>query len=192
MIGYIKGRLVNKGINDVTVESGGIGYEITVPGNSAVYLADIGNEITVYTYLAVREDDISLYGFSDKDELKLFKQLITVNGIGAKAAISILSSMDINRLLAAIATGDADTITKAQGIGKKTAQRVVLELKDKVDSSAAVPGAVHISGDDNLKMEAMNALINLGYAKSEALNALAGLECGSTEEYIKKALKNLF
>lgn len=177
----------------VVLENGGIGYEIFVPNASAAYM-NSNDEVMIYTTMIVREDDISLYGFTDKDGMDMFKKLMTVSGVGAKAALSVLSALSPAELRKAIVFDDAGLITKAQGIGKKTAQRIVLELKDKV-------GNIAVSGDDkgfadafaDEKAEAAEALISLGYARSEALEALSKIktEKSSAEEYIKQALKNL-
>ncbi len=193
MISYVKGILADKLETSVIIETGGIGYEIIVPANSPVYMAGEGEEVICHTYMAVREDDVSLYGFADRQTLKMFKMLLTVNGIGAKAAVSILSTLDTIRLMQAISLEDDKAISQAPGVGKKTAQRIVLELKDKVgtpDAADVRTGDAPVSLD--VKNEAVAALVSLGYARSEAIAALTGIEADSTEEYIKKALKKLF
>lgn len=186
--------------SQIVVEAGGLGYEITVPANSSVYLAHEGDEITVFTAMMVREDDVSLYGFGAKAELDTFRKLITVSGVGAKAAVAILSAMPLNEVHQAIILEDAKTLTRANGIGKKTAERIVLELKDKFGhlEDAALPSgntiaAAATDGSDN-RTEAANALMALGYSKGEAVNALATVKDTdlSVEEYIKQALKRLF
>ena len=192
MISYITGKLASKDIGTAVVEAGGIGYEISIPTNSSLYLSHEGEEVTVYTYLAVREDDMSLYGFSDRESLDLFKLLITVNGIGAKAAMSILSALNANQLKQAITFEDASAIAQAQGGGKKTALRVVLELKDKIEKIYTAPVKETVVDDTDEKKEALDALLTLGYSRQEAVNALAGIEADDTEAYIKLALKNLF
>lgn len=200
MLHYIKGILAIKMESQIVVEAGGLGYEITVPANSSVYLAREGEEITVYTAMMVREDDVSLYGFGSKAELDTFRKLITVSGVGAKAAVAILSAMPLNEVHQAIILEDAKALTRANGIGKKTAERIVLELKDKFGhlEDAALPSghdAVVSEGDaaDN-RTEAANALMALGYTKGEAVNALASVKDTdlTVEEYIKQALKRLF
>ena len=199
MLHYIKGILTMKMASEIVVEAGGLGYEITVPANSSVYLAHEGEEITVYTAMMVREDDVSLYGFGDKTELDTFRKLITVSGVGAKAAIAILSAMPLNEVHQAIILEDAKSLTRANGIGKKTAERIVLELKDKFGSieDAALPQGVQVSSvsaASDARTEAVNALIALGYTKGEAVNALATVKETdlTVEEYIKQALKRLF
>ncbi|WP_130863800.1 Holliday junction branch migration protein RuvA [Bacilliculturomica massiliensis] len=195
MLHYIKGKITMKFEGGVVVENNGIGYEVFVPENSGVYLAAPGDTVQVYTAMIVREDDITLYGFTDKDSLELFRRLITVSGVGAKGALALLSCMPTGDLKKAIVFEDSVSLTRANGIGKKTAQRIVLDLKDKLGAISDAGGVqlesvAAVSG----KSEAINALISLGYSKSEAVGALAsiGEEDLSTEEYIKKALKNLF
>lgn len=201
MLHYIKGILTMKQESQIVLEAGGLGYEVTVPANSGVYLAHEGDEITVFTAMMVREDDVSLYGFGSKEELDTFRKLITVSGVGAKAAIAILSAMPLGEVHQAIILEDAKSLTRANGIGKKTAERIVLELKDKFGylEDAALTAGSDVSltaagdGTDN-RTEAVNALISLGYTKGEAVNALAAVKESdlTVEEYIKQALKRLF
>lgn len=193
MIYYIKGILAMKTDTGVIIEAGGIGYDIRVPVNSSVYLQNEGDEVCVFTYMAVKEDDVSLYGFSDQESLRLFKLLITVNGVGAKAGISVLSALSAKELKEAIIFEDAGLIATAQGVGKKIAQRIVLELKDKVsDINVDIAPAKTAKTESTSKTEAMEALIALGYSRNEAMDALTGIEADTSEEYIKKALRNLF
>jgi holliday junction DNA helicase RuvA len=201
MIGYLIGILTMKTETGVLIETGGIGYEVMVPGNSHLFLEKEGAEVKVYTAMIVREDDISLYGFSDMTSLQLFKKLITVSGVGAKAALSILSSMSVDEIRKAIVFEDAAMLTRAQGIGKKTAQRIVLDLKDKLGSITHIDGTeggsnAEIAGldMDNPRMEALAALTALGYSRSEAAAALAAVQDNdlTTEAYIKQSLKKLF
>ena len=183
MIHYIKGTLAMKLDTGIVVETGGIGYDISVPGNSSLYLRSEGDEVICYTAMIVREDDVSLYGFADRESLELFRLLITVSGVGAKAAMAVLSALE-----------DDKAIATANGVGKKTAQRIVLELKDKVSADdVSVPEQQAVSAaSDDARSEAVNGLVALGYSRAEAANALAGTEAATVEDYIKKALKNLF
>lgn len=199
MLHFIKGRLAMQFPGGVVIEAGGLGYEVYVPDNSSVYLAKEGQEIMVYTAMIIREDDVSIYGFADKDSLRLFRMLMTVNGVGAKAALAVLSALSAAELQKAVMYEDVTALTRANGIGKKTAQRIVLELKDKIDATAVVSGdtAAVIIPDGNTtdsRNEAVNALIALGYSKSESIEALCSVEEQNltVEEYIKKALKKLF
>lgn len=178
----------------IVVEAGGIGYDISVAGNSSLYLRSEGDEVICYTAMIVREDDVSLYGFADRESLELFRLLITVSGVGAKAAMAVLSALTSSQLRQAIAFEDDKAIATANGVGKKTAQRIVLELKDKVSADdVSVPEQQAVSAaSDDVRSEAVNGLVVLGYSRAEAVNALAGTEAATVEEYIKKALKNLF
>lgn len=205
MIHYIKGKVTETFDNIIVIENNGIGYEMTVPSSSALYIASSETEVTAYTAMVVREDDVSLYGFDDRESLKMFRMLQTVSGIGAKAAVSILSALTVNDIKKAIVFNDPDMLSRAQGVGKKTAQRVVLELKDKVDAeslsgspggdgravAAAAAGAA--SGELEAISDAISALVMLGYTKADASEAIAktGLENASAEDYIKAALKKL-
>ena len=195
MFRYIKGTIEMKLAQSVVVECGGVGFEMAVPQNSRLYLAPEGSEVTVFTYMSVREDDISLFGFDDEDGLLLFEKLITVNGIGAKAAMAILSAMPASEVKKAIVFEDADMLTRANGIGKKTAQRIVLELKDKMKDITVedLPGAdIAPAASSSDKQQATDALMALGYSRTEAAAALVGAEDGlSVEDYIMIALKNM-
>ncbi|MBR3756337.1 MAG: Holliday junction branch migration protein RuvA [Firmicutes bacterium] len=198
MIRFIKG-IFHPGLNgEVIVESAsGLGFEIHIPANSPLYKKMEGEDVKVFTSMIVKEDDVSLYGFSDKESLELFELLITVNGVGAKAGMSIMSCMPTAEVKAAIGMGDAKSISKANGIGKKTAERIILELKDKVgsfDANAVSFGdaAPVVTGDE--RSEAVAALMALGYSKNEAASAVGKVADNSLscEDYIKQALKNLF
>ena len=198
MIGFLRGILAEKGDGYLIVDVGGVGYLVNVPSNTGAYLRSEGEEVTLYTTMIVREDDMSLYGFSGKGELDAFKKLITVSGVGAKAGISILSSFTIEQLRQAIAFEDAKSLQKANGIGKKSAERIVLELKDKFSIGGQIPEGVGSAGEAAVpasgRTEAVTALMALGYSRGEAMSALAAIEDKdlSTEEYVKRALKNLF
>jgi len=200
MIGYVIGIMAMKTDSSVMIETGGIGYEIMVPGNSRLFLEKEGAEVKVFTAMIVREDDISLYGFSDHTSLQLFKRLITVSGVGAKAGLAILSSMSTEDICKAIIFEDPDMLTRAQGIGKKTAQRIVLDLKDKLGSlqhTDGIPGDYLPDTGSNIaanpRAEAVAALVALGYSRGEATSAMAAIKDNElgTEEYIKSALKKL-
>lgn len=200
MIGFLRGVLAEKGDGYIIVDVGGVGYFVNVPANVNAYRRAEGEEVTVYTTMIVREDDISLYGFSGRGELDAFRKLITVSGIGAKAGISILSAFTLDQLKQAIAFEDAKSLQKANGIGKKTAERIVLELKDKFSMDGAAAdgeasgGSAEAAAPASGRAEAVSALMALGYSRAEAMSALSGVaeQDLTTEEYIKKALKNLF
>ena len=201
MIGFLRGLLAEKGDGYIVVDVNGVGYVVNVPANSRAYLSSEGQEVMVYTSMIVREDDMSLFGFSGKGELDAFKKLIGVSGVGPKAAIAILSAFTLDQLKEAIVFEDSKSLTKANGIGKKTAERIVLELKDKFTTAGSVASSIGQDGDVSVtgafaggRGEAVNALMALGYSRGEATSALAGIKENdlTTEEYLKLALKNLF
>ncbi len=191
MIHYLKGAITMIFDGGIVLEAGGIGYKVFVPDNSPLYAKQGKEPTTVYTVMIVREDDMSLYGFHDNDSLVLFQQLRTVNGVGAKAALSILSSIPVDQVKKAIVFEDTSSLTKANGIGKKTAQRIVLELKDKITDLGQLSEIAEKAGGDSGRGEAVNALMGLGYSRSEALSAVGAVEGDHlpTEEYIRLALK---
>ena len=188
--------------NGIVVETGsGIGFEIFVHQGSPIYKHSEGDEIQVFTEMIVREDGMSLYGFHNRETLEFFRMLTAVSGIGPKGAMGILGSMPLSELKLAIAMGDVKSISKAQGVGKKTAERLVVELRDKIGSQDIDTETGEIlsscgsdANTDDARSEAISALISLGYARSEAFKAVSavGEEGLTSEEYIKKALKALF
>ena len=200
MLHYIKGLLVCKLMGSAVIETGSIGFEVGIPSNSRLYMTEDGSPVTIYTYMNVREDDISLFGFDDEEGLNLFKNLITVNGVGAKAAMAILSALPASEVVKAIVCEDTEVLATAQGVGKKTAQRIVLELKDKFKDTGIVGEDNNILSNDisrpggqSVKKKTMDALVALGYSKAESQNFISGIsdEDLSVEEYIKLALKNI-
>ena len=198
MIRYIKGIIYHQMDSSIIVEnSSGIGFNIMIPSGSSFYKLTDGEEVKVHTSMIVKEDDISLYGFSDREELELFELLITVSGIGAKGAMSIMSVLSPNALKLAIASGDSKSISKANGVGKKTAERIIIDLKDKVGSfdESELDGPVDdkIFVNDDTRSEAKIALISLGYSQQEAENAISKIkgENLTIEDYIKLALKQM-
>lgn len=192
MFDYISGVLKRKSENYAVIDANGIGYKITMPAQSLAHLGDIENIATIYTYLYIREDIIELYGFSSPEERTSFEMLISVSGVGPKAAISILSSVPFSSLALAIVTNDPKTITKAQGVGPKLAQRIILELKDKIKSRDLTVSDSDFTPDVSLDDEAIEALVVLGYSRSEAENALKNVPGdASLEERIKSALTGL-
>jgi Holliday junction DNA helicase RuvA len=180
----------------IVVENNDIGYKIYTSLETITTVKGSQDRIKIYTQQVVREDDISIYGFYTREELKMFQLLTTVTGVGAKVALGILSSISIGSLAGMIISEDITGLTKAQGVGKKTAQRIILELKDKIDHKLAViePTLIPtkpISGD--IHDEVTNALIALGYTRSEATSAVQEVEYGSNgvEDMIRRALKVL-
>ncbi len=201
MISYIKGDLSEILEDIVVLESGSIGFNIRVPGSVLSSLPPIGTEMKLYTYLQVREDAMSLFGFLSRDDLNLFKQLLGVNGVGPKAALGILSVIPPEDFRFAVLAGDAKAISRAPGIGAKTAQKIILELKDRLTLQEAFEQKTeHIQAatsnflSGNNKQEAVMALTALGYSNSEALKAVSKVkeaEKLGVEELLKAALKNI-
>lgn len=200
MISYIRGELADIEEDKVTVDVGGVGFGIYMPGRAAALLAPIGTEVKLHTYMNVKEDAMQLYGFLTKDDLMVFKLLIGVNGIGPKAGLNILSSLSPDDLRFAVAANDVKAIMTAPGIGKKTAEKLILELKDKLkledvlEHSLAESEAGSVPASNQIQSEAVQALAALGYGSTEALQAVkrAGQEEGDdVETLLKKALKNL-
>lgn len=191
MLHYLKGTLTMRFDGGIVIETGGVGFQVRIPDNSALYLEQGSSPVTVYTSMIVREDDISLYGFSDIESLELFQKLRTVNGVGAKAALAVLSAMPLSEVKKAILFEDPVTLTRANGIGKKTAQRIVLELKDKMGDTGGLSAFAEEAAVNSGRAEAVNALTGLGYSRSEAMSMLSGIsgEDLTAEEYIKSALR---
>ena len=199
MYAYIKGILAEITEDAIIVENQGIGYEIAVPGQVFDYLPSVGEEVKIYTYHYVREDAILLYGFLTKEDVRIFKMLIGVSGIGPKGALSILSVLSTDDLRFAILGDDAKAIAKAPGVGAKTAQRVIIELKDKLSLEDAFEQKLanqaqkaELNPAVGVKNEAILALTSLGYSQSEALKVLQGIEISpddQVEDVLKMALK---
>ena len=206
MYAYIKGTLEEITEDAVIVETGGVGYNIKVSGTTVDLLPGIGSEVKIYTYTLVREDAFSLYGFLTRDDLEIFKKLITVSGIGPKGGLAILSVMSADALRFAVMAADAKAIARAPGIGAKTAERVILDLRDKISLEDTLRGtgspadmagqAAGAGASDNLmKREAIEALVALGYSASDATAAVKKVEVGedaTSESILKLALKHMF
>ena len=191
---YIKGKYILKGENFVVIEAGGIGYKIFTSAINLDKMPIAHETITMYTHLYVREDTQDLYGFTTNEEITLFLQLMSVSGIGPKAALSIMSVTTPEQFAYAVITNDVKTITKAQGVGPKVAQRVILELRDKLKTADALPEDIKTAQieDDNNRSEAINALIVLGYSQTDAKKAVMSVAGESNVEIIiKEALKLL-
>ncbi|MCI5731397.1 MAG: Holliday junction branch migration protein RuvA [Eubacterium sp.] len=201
MIAFVKGILDSVSEDRIVVENQGIGFEILVPGSVAQSLPQVGNTVKIYTYTYVREDVLQLYGFLTKDGMDMFKLLITVNGIGPKGALGILSVMDVDTLRLAILSDDAKSIAKAPGIGAKTASKLVLELKDKChledifESGMPEEETMAVTAiDHEARNDAIQALVALGYSATEATQAVRNTEVTpdmTVEDILKQSLKNL-
>ncbi len=197
MIATLNGKLILKELNYVVVECGGVGLKCFVTQNTHASVGNIGDTVFLYTYLAVREDALDLYGFVDSSELEVFKLITSVSGVGSKIGLAILSEFTADKILLSIASGDAKTLTAASGVGIKLAQRIVLELKDKVGSISTVNTSFDVKSIGNAtanttSKEAIEALVSLGYTQSEASLAVGRLDQTlDTNELIKQALKSL-
>jgi len=201
MISYIKGELTEIMEDAIVVENNGIGFNIRVPATVISEFSVTGEQVKVYTYLQIREDAHSLYGFLTRDDLEIFKMLINVNGIGPKGALAILSTISPDDLRFAVLSDDVKLISSAPGIGAKTAQKLIIELKDKIKLSDAFEQAlahqessIGMSVDFSARNEAVEALVALGYGNAEALRAVKSIENieeKDTETILKEALKRL-
>ena len=189
---YISGELILADPSIAVIEAAGVGYRIFISGNTLGKLAGkIGSKVKLYTHFSVKEDAMELYGFYSREELSVFELLISVSGVGPKVGATILSSVNPESFVVAVATGDTKSITKAQGVGPKLAARIILELKDKInkDGDFKVPETANAQSLE-VNDDAVDALMVLGYTQAEAKKAVAGLT-GSVEEIIGVALKNL-
>ena len=201
MIGYLKGEVAAIYEDRIIIEVNGIGYNVIMPASSLDLIDGIGVSIKVYTYLAVREDAMLLYGFLTKDDLDFYKLLIQVNGVGPKGALAMLSVMTTDDLRFAILSDDAKKIGKAPGIGPKTAQRIIIDLKDKVNLEDAFEEKLKNSMGEQIdtkisgaRQEAVEALVALGYSQSDAYKGVRGTDIteeDDVETILRKALKNM-
>lgn len=204
MIAYLNGILAEIEEENIVIEVNGIGYNVRIPAGMAGRLPQIGEVVKLYTYTSVREDAIGLYGFLSRDDLNMYRQLITVSGIGPKGGLSVLSAMSADELRMAVISQDAKAIAKAPGVGTKTAQRIILELKDKISLEDTammrevnqVPQGSMLTGKSQAQTEVVEALTALGYSPSEALRAVKAVLQETpdldVEALLKAALKKMF
>jgi len=190
MYAYISGKVTETGINYVIIETGGVGYEIFTNTN-ALSKPD-KDHAKLYTYFVVKEDEQSLYGFYTQQEKDMFKKLISISGVGPKVAMSVLTTMTASELAAAIISSDVNAFSPVSGVGKKTAERIILELREKVSSDSILDDIGGPSASSP-ELEAVNALVSLGYKRSEALKAITSVKNlgDTTEDLILLALKRL-
>ena len=197
MIATLNGKLIIKELNFVVIECGGVGLKCFVTQNTHAAIGNIGENVFLYTYLSVREDALDLYGFAENSELEVFKLITSVSGVGSKIGLAILSESTADKIMLYIASGDAKSLTAAAGVGIKLAQRIILELKDKVGSISTGNASFDINAVGNAttntsSKEAIEALVSLGYSQSEASLAVGRLDPSlDTNELIKQALKSL-
>ena len=201
MVSYIRGELIAIEVEKVIIEVNGMGFGVFMPAQSMNFLPSIGEEVKLHTYMNVREDAIQLFGFLTKDDLKIFKLLIGVSGIGPKGGLSILSQLSPDDLRFAVMANDAKAIAKAPGIGKKTAEKLIIELKDKLniedvlnkhDENETI-ATMHNTSNE-IQAEAVQALVALGYGNSESMKAVKKVQWNenmTVEEVLKQALKNM-
>jgi Holliday junction DNA helicase RuvA len=194
MIAFIKGTIEEVSTDSILIDCNGVGYKVFMPSNQIEKIKSIQGRIKVHTYYYVREDQVNLYGFMDKEGLNMFNMLIGVSGVGPKAALSILSAVPPSSLILSIITGDEKSLCKAQGVGKKMSQRIILELRDKLKNyniASSLPESDEVYGE-NEAAEALGALMTLGYTKQEAAGALNKIDKSlAIEEKVKQALKLL-
>ena len=201
MIAYLKGNLEIKTKGYIVIEVAGVGYKVYMPENATQKLGEIGQEVKVHTFMRVREDAVSLYGFITNEELRMFELLLSVSGIGAKGALTILSNVTPSSFAIAVISNDVNVLKKLPGIGPKTAQRIILELKDKLkkeqeivtEETAENTELQEVIVDDEKITEAVSALQVLGYSRKEIADALVNvdLKALSVEDIIRKGLANL-
>lgn len=202
MIAFVKGQLEDISEENAVVDVGNIGINVKISARTSSHLPGIGKTVKLFTYTLVREDTFNLYGFLTRDDLDIFKKLITVNGIGPKGGLAILSVLSADELRFAVLSGDSAAIARAPGVGKKTAERVILDLKDKISLEDTLvynemqdPRAEGALADERAGAEAVEALTALGYSSADALRAVksvAGGESMDVETLLKQALKNMF
>lgn len=197
MYAYLNGLVAEKGQNSLVVDVGGVGYLLSVSMNTLQETPPVGEKMKVYTVLSVREDAMELFGFASREEKEMFNRLLTVSGIGPKVALSILGAMPLRDLTLAIVTGDVTSLSRAPGVGKKTAQRLALELRDKVEQSdldyAPANGGPVTPVQEDAAQEALAALQALGYTASEAARAVSQVrgQSDSANDLVRLALRNM-
>ena len=193
MIGSLIGLIKEKTPSSILLEVNGIGYEIAVPLSTSFQLPNVGESAYLLTHLVVREDQHSLFGFATDEERKLFRALIKISGVGAKLAITILSGTNVNGFIQSVVNEDIDALVHLPGIGKKTAERLIDEMKDKVSEISSDENSLSESNENSAVAEAINALVNLGYKTKDAKTILDKIESEglTVEELIRQALKSL-
>lgn len=200
MIGRLKGTLAEKQPPHLIVDVGGIGYELEVPMTTLYRLPPLGESVTLHTHLVVREDAHLLYGFAEKRERELFRELIRLNGVGPKLALALMSGLEVDELVRCVQAGDTSTLVKVPGVGKKTAERLLVELKDRFKAWESMPSIATLVVEPRTGMavssaenDAVSALISLGFKPQEASKAVAAVqeEGLSSEELIRRALKGM-
>jgi len=194
MIGSLRGRLAAKQAPSIIVECNGVGYEVETPMSTFLELPEVGSELFLHTHLLVREDAQILYGFATGEERQLFRTLLKVNRVGAKMALGILSTMTTNDFRRCVEYEDAATLSKVPGVGRKTAERLIIEMRDRIDKVGTIPGvSPAVTVEANARSEAFDALVALGYKPGEVNKLLSKLETDgqSAEDIIRQALRQV-
>jgi Holliday junction DNA helicase RuvA len=195
MIGRLQGTVIDKQAPDLLLDVQGVGYELLVSLSTFFAIPAVGESVTLHTHFVVREDAQQLYGFTERSERTLFRHLIKVNGVGPKMALGVLSGMSANEFAACVHNNDVDTLVRLPGVGKKTAERLVIEMRDRVDSIEASVSSTNVhAAQPDLTQEAESALIALGYKPQDAakmISRVAGKETLGVEQLIRSALKNM-
>ena len=195
MIGRLRGKLIVKRAPVLLVDVGGVGYEVEAPMSTFYALPEIGDELVLYTHFVVREDAHLLYGFASEAERSFFRDLIKINGVGAKMGLAILSGMSFDTFARCVRENDVASLVRLPGVGKKTAERLIVEMKDKLEArgESSLPQAVNVSPlhDNDPVSDAVSALVALGYKPNEASRMVRGVKCDglASEEIIRQALK---
>ena len=193
MIGSLRGRLARKQAPAVVVECAGVGYEVETPMSTFLGLPDVGNELFLHIHMLVREDAQILYGFSTEGERTLFRMLLRVSGVGAKMALAVLSAMGVDEFRRCVEFEDSSALIRIPGIGKKTAERLIIDMRDRIDKAPAAPGATSPPSEASARGEAADALVALGY-KPREVNSLMGkldVDGKSAEDIIRLALRQV-
>jgi len=192
MIGAVRGRIASKTPPQLTVDIGGLGYELEAPMSTFFHLPPVGSEVSLLTHLVVREDAHVLYGFATEEERRLFRSLIRVSGVGPKIALALLSGMSVAAFTRCVQSEDAAALTRVPGVGRKTAERLIVEMRDRLAPPAPPPGGAPAPVSDSPEGEAFGALVALGYRPAEAARLLKAVEPGTytTEELIRRALQS--
>lgn len=192
MIGHLRGRLVRKSPPALIVDVNGVGYELEAPMSTFYRLPEIGGEVELHTHLVVREDAHLLYGFATEDERRLFRDLLRVTGIGPKIGLALLSGIDVDTFLRCVEAQDVDALTRIPGIGRKTAERLLIEMRDRIRALGQLPSALRpVDAVAGSRAEAYSALVALGYRPVEATRLLKSVESEAvgTEDLIRRALQ---
>lgn len=195
MIGFLRGKLIAKQPPQLVMEVGGVGYELDAPMSTFYNLPAVGSELSLFTHLVVREDAHILFGFGSERERRMFRELLKVSGVGPKLALGLLSGISVESFLVCIEAGDADTLVKVPGVGRKTAERLIVEMRDRAKAfgelSFAATGSTNVGGPNGAHAEAFTALVALGYKPAEVTKLLSNVDASdtTTEELIRHALK---